>query len=193
MGSYGRNFDFRVSPSGGQRSGRFMLSTSADVPIGAPVKYSSAVNTSAYGAGVQGVVLATGAQAPQNGTCGIAVYEYGPAGKAGFDPWLTNHSDMDVVPKGKLCQVVSGTEVKVVLKNTVDRTFLNTRDYDGRVMVAGVGGATSDDPAVGNKLTPGTGNDTDGYWAVNATASNAWLIVTAVDNSALEVEARMAF
>lgn len=193
MGSYGRNFDFRVMPRGGQRGARFMLSTAANIPIGVPVKYDSSVSTVAFGTGVDGVVLATGAQAPTKGLSGIAVYEHAPAAFAGYDPFLTTYSDLDFVPAGKLVQVVSGEHVKVVLTNTVARTFLQTRAYTGRVMVAGVGGATSDDPAVGNLLTPGTGNDTAGYWAVNGTAANAWLVVTQVDNTNLEVEAQMVF
>lgn len=193
MGSYGRNFDFRVMPQGAQRGGRFMLSAAANIPIGAPVVYDGSLDTSAFGNGVIGVKLALGAQPPRPGLSGIAVYEYAPAAFAGFDPFLTNYSDMDFVPAGKLLQVVSGHETKVVLTTTLARTFLHTRSYAGRVMVAGMGGATSGDAEPGSFLTPGIGEDTDGYWATNATASNGWLVVTAANESALEVEARMTF
>lgn len=193
MGSYGRNFDFRVHPHGGQRGARFMLSTSADIPIGTPVVYDGSIDTSTYGDGVLGVRLALGAQPPRPGLSGIAVYEHAPAAFAGYDPALTNYSDRDTCPAGKLIQVVSGHETKVVLTTTVARTFLETRAYTGRVMVAGLGGSTSGDAEPGSFLTPGIGDGTSGYWATNATASNGWLVVTAVDQSLLEVEARMTF
>lgn len=193
MGSYGRNFDFRVMPDGGQRGGRFMLSTVANLPIGAPVVYDGSVDTTTFGNGVLGVKLALGAQPPRQGLSGIAVYEHAPAAFAGYDPFLTNYSDIDFVPAGKMLQVVSGHETKVVLTTTVARTFLHTRAYTGRVMVAGMGGATSGDAEPGSFLTPGIGNDTDGYWSTTGSASNAWLVVTAANETALEVEARMTF
>lgn len=193
MGSYGRNFDYRVMPTGGQRGGRFMLSTSANVPIGAPVVYDGAIDTTGYGPGVIGVKLALGAQPARQALSGIAVYEHAPAAFAGYDPALTNYSDMDFCPAGKLIQVVGGRETKVVLTTTVARTFLHTRSYTGRVMVAGLGGSTSSDAEAGSFLTPGIGNDTDGYWATTASSTNAWLVVTSRDETLLEVEAKMTF
>lgn len=192
MASYGRNFDFRVPPISGQRHGRWLLATTANRPIGAPVKRDAAVVTTSFGTGVDGCSLATGAQAPVLGASGVVVYEHAPAAYAGEDPFLTTWSDVDYAPAGKLVQVVNGGEVKVVFTNTEARTFLNTRSYTGRVMVAGVGGATPT-VAIGDLLTPGTGNDTDGYWAETSTASEGWLRVTAVDNDRLEVEAQMLF
>lgn len=197
MGSYGRNFDFRVMPFQGRRGARFMLSTAVTtstlVPIGAPVTYDGAVDTSGYGHGVVGVKLALGAQAPRDGLSGIAVYEHAPAAFAGYDPALTLYSDIDFVPKGKLIQVVNGDTTKVVLTTTVARSFLHNRDYTGRVMVAGIGGATSGDAETGSKLTPGIGTDAAGYWATTSTASEGWLVVTSVDQTNLEVEAKMLF
>lgn len=193
MGSYGRNFDFRVMPQGGERGARYMLSTASDRPIGAPVSYSSGVDTSAYGDGVLGVVLASAGAAPAgNGLSGILVYEHAPAAFAGNDPFLTTYSDIDTAPAGKLCQVVHGTTVKVVLKNSEARTFLHTRDYAAFTMVAGLGGATPT-VEVAELLSPGTGNDTDGYWAVEGTAADGWLRVTAVDNDTATLEAVMIF
>lgn len=190
MTNYGRNFEFRVSPKGGQRSGRFYLAGGNDLPIGAPVKYDSGEDENALG--LLPVTLATGDQVrPVNGMGGIAVYEHGPAAFAGNDPWLTTYSDIDNVPAGKAVQVVSGEDVKVVFRNTNDRTFMNTRDYDGRIMVAGLGATLTVE--VGEYLTPGTGTDEAGYWAVTATAANAWLVVTKVDNTRGEVEARFVF
>lgn len=180
-------------PHGGQRGARFMLKSGTDQPIGAPVEYSGGVDTSAFGHGVIGVQLATGAQPPNMGTDGILIYEHAPAAFAGYDDALTNYSDLSTAPAGKLVQVINGTETKVVLTTTVASTFLQTRAYTGRVMVAGMGGATSGDAEVGTKLTPGNGSDTAGYWQTTATAANGWLVVTAADETNLEVEARMTF
>lgn len=194
MSSYGRNFEFRVPPHGTDRAGRWVLSgaTGGSVPIGAPVTFDSAVSASAEFTNASAVKLATGAQAPDPGVCGVLVYEHAPAAFAGNDPMLTTYSDLDTAPVGKLVQVVSGTDVKVVLRNTEDRTFLGARDYEGRKMVAGIGQATPT-ISVGDYLTPGTGSDAAGYWAETSNASEAWLVVTAVDNARAEVEARLLF
>lgn len=189
MSNYGRNFEFRVSPRQGERSGRFYLTGSTDIPIGAPVKYDSGEDENALG--LLPVELATTAQAaPKPGMGGIVVYEHAPNAFAGFDPQLTTYSDIDTVPHGKAVQVVNGTTVKVVFRNTEDRTFLNTRDYDGRVMIAGLGATPT--LIVGDYLSPGVGNDDSGYWA-ESSSGNAWLVVTKVDNDRGEVEARMLF
>ena len=195
MASYGRNFDFRVPPRSGERAGRHVLTDTgiavSEVPIGAPVIRDAAEGAVEAFTNAYSVKLATGSASPDPGLCGVLVYEHAPAAFAGDDPFLTTYSDKDTAPVGKLVQVVSGTTVKVVLRNTEDRTFLNTRDYEGRVMVAGLGGATPT-IAVGDYLTPGTGNDTDGYWA-EGNSSNGWLRVTAVDNDRGECEAVVLF
>jgi hypothetical protein len=193
MGSYGRNFDFRIMPFGGGRGARFMLGESSNIPIGTPVKYDGSVDTTAYGEGVIGVKLAKGAQPPRPGLSGIGVYEHAPAAYAGYDPVLTNYSDIDFIPAGKLCQVVTGPHTKVVLTTTTARTFLHTRTYTGRVMVAGLGGATTGDAEAGSYLTPGVGDDTSGYWQTDSSSSNGWLVVTARNETNLEVEAKMTF
>lgn len=188
--SYGRNFEFRVPPRQGERSGRFYLDETSAVAIGAPVTVD--VSGDEDDMGLLPVNLATGAQArPKPGMGGILVYENGPAAYAGNDPYLTTYSDLSTAPAGKAVQVVNGSTVKVVFRNTDDETFLNTRDYDGRVMVAGLGATLT--LAVGDYLTPGTGDDTDGYWAETATESQAWLVVTKVDNDRGEVEARFVY
>lgn len=189
MSNYGRNFEFRVPPRSGERAGRYYLSGADDIPIGAPVVVDTAGDENDLG--LLPVELATGAQAPPaNGMGGIAVYEHAPAAYAGYDAALTTYSDIDTVPAGKAVQVVSGATVKVVLRNTEDETFLNTRDYEGRVFVAGLGATPT--LAVGDFLTPGTGNDNAGYWA-ESTAENGWLVITKVDNDRGEVEARFTF
>lgn len=186
--SYGRNFDFRVPPHSGQRAGRYSNGATA-IAIGAPVKATGAEDS----LGRLVVALATGAQAPIVGIHGVAVFEYkGSEGWAGDDPFLTTYSDKDTVPANAGVQVVSGDAVKVVFKNTAARTFLHTRAYAGRKMVAGIGQATPT-VAVGDYLTPGTGDDTSGYWAETASASNAWMVVTKIDNARAEVEARLLF
>lgn len=171
-----------------------MLGGTTDIPIGTPVKYDGSVDTTSFGAGVLGVKLALGTQPrPNVGTGGVAVYEHAPAAFAGSDPVLTNYSDKDTIPHGKLIQVINGDTTKIVLTNTVARTFDHVRDYTGRIMVAGMGGATSGDAEPGALLTPGIGDDTNGYWATTATAANGWLVVTAASEANLEVEAKMLF
>lgn len=187
--SYTRNFEFRVPPRSGERSGRFVAS--AETVIGAPVKVDTAVDPDSLGL-IQ-VDLATGAQAPVSGLCGVLVYEHkGAEGWAGDDPFLTTYSDKDTAPSGAAVQVVSGDTVKVVLRNTNDVTFLNTREYDGTTMVPEGSGSTPN-VNVGQYLTPGVGTRSGGFWAVTATLANAWLVVTFVDDARGEVEARFLF
>lgn len=189
MASYGRNFDFRVPPVGGkERRGRFYLDEGTDIPIGAPVVAKTPAEVSTKWSGAQAVELATGAQAPSPAQSGIAVYEH--IDYNGFDPSYTTYSDLDTVPDGRLVQVVSGAGLKVVFTNTEDRTHVN-RQYDGRVMVAGLGATPT--VAVGDYLTPGTGDDSSGYWAETANANEAWLVVTAVNADRGEVEAELLF
>lgn len=198
MADYGRNFGFRVPPEGANRKGRFILASTGlitdttKLALGAPVKLDGSVDETVLHTNANAVKLAIGAQAPAIGTTGILVYEYGPAAFAGDDPFLTTYSDKDVAPVGSMVQVVSSPDVKVVFKNTAVRTFLNTRTYPARTMVAGIGIATPT-IAVGDFLTPGTGSDAAGYWAETGSASNAWLVVTSVDNARAEVEAQMLF
>lgn len=189
MGTYGRNFEFRVTPHGGQRGGRYVLPVDApeDLPIGVPVQVADGAVADAMG--LLPVALATGAQEPKKGLSGIVLYEHGPG--LGGDLVLDTYSDRDTVPRGRACQVVSGDAVKVVFRNTEDRTFLQTRDYAGRVMVAGLGATPT--LVVGDFLTPGTGDDTAGYWAETANAAEAWLVVENVDAARGEVECRLAF
>lgn len=166
------------------------LSGSTDIAIGAPVIVSDPATENDLG--LIPVELATGEQAkPAPGQGGILVYEHGPAAFAGDDPFLTTYSDKDTAPAGKAVQVVNGDYVKVVLRNTDDQTFLEVTSYTGKTYVAGLGATLT--LAVGDMLTPGTGDTTDGFWAETSTAANAWLIITKVDNTRGEVEARLNF
>lgn len=191
MSTYGRNFEFRVPPVHGERGGRYVLdSESDDLPIGVPLVATGDQEDALTGALV--VELAEGAEAPVAGQCGIGVYEHAPAAYAGFDPALTTYSDIDTIPAGKMCQVVSGGRVKVVLRNTEDRTFLQSRQYAGRTMVAGLGATPT--LGVGDMLRPhDTPSDDNGYWQETADPDEAWLIIEQVSADRGEVECRVAF
>lgn len=189
MASYGRNIEFRVPPQHGQRGSRFAAPTGVDLPMGVPVRVADGATPDALG--LLPTSLATGAQAPKEGLCGIAIYEYNSGvDLAGRDPLQTTYSDWDTIPRGRAIQVISGDRVKVVFSNTEDRTFLTARNYKGRVMVAGIGATPT--LTVGDYLTPGVGTDVGGYWA-EGTAANAWLVVERVDLVRQEVEARFVF
>jgi hypothetical protein len=187
---YGKNVEFRVVPEPHQRLGRFVTpSTGSPIAMGVPIGIDTAVAVDAMGRNT--VKLITGATNPIKGLHGILVYEYkGQEGWAGDDPYLTTYSDKSTVPLAQSCQMVSGDNVKVCLRNTVSSTFLNNRTYTGRIMVAGTGATPT--VVVGDYLTPGTGDDTNGYWA-EGNATNGWLLVTRVDLVRSEVEAVMRF
>lgn len=188
MSSYGRNFDFRIVPEPEDRGGRYVLSGTTDIPIGSPVKVADGATASASYTGALPAALATGAQAPKKGMTGIAVYEWLDLNQ--LDPEYYTYSDRSTVPASREFQVVSGPGIKVVFRNTANRTFLAVRNYAGRVMVAGIGATPT--VAVGDYLTPGTGDDSNGYWA-EGSAANAWMVVTLVDAARGSVEAEMVF
>lgn len=190
MANYGRNIEFRVPPVHGQRGGRFVAPADADLPMGVPVRVPDGAEQDALER--MPFELATGAQAPVPGLSGLAIYENIPGiDQAGRDPLLTTYSDYDTIPRGKAAQVIAGDRIKVVLRNTVEHTFMNTRTYSGRVMVAGLGATPT--LSVGDFLTPGVGNDTDGYWAATADRDEAWLVVELVDALRQAVECRFVF
>jgi len=188
MSNYGRNFGFRVPPWHGDRSGKHYAV--AAIPEGAPVVYNNGAENAL---GLMPMALASAAAAkPLPGLGGIAVYEFAPNAFAGDDVYLTDYSDKGTIPLGAAIQVVRGMANKVWFRNTAASTFLGQRAYAGRVMVAGVGIATPT-VAVGDMLTPGTGNDSAGYWAETSDTAKAWLIVTRVENARGEVEAKLNF
>lgn len=188
MGSYGRNFEFRVPPVHGERGGRYVLGGSTNLPIGVPVRAADGADNDDSLTGALPVTLATGAQNPKKGLCGLLLFEH--IDNFGVDPVLYTWSDRDTAPAGKMVQVISGDRVKIVLKNTADRTFLQVREYTGRTMVAGLGATPT--LQVGDFLTPGVGNDSAGYWA-EGNATNGWLVIENVDPNRDEVEARFNF
>jgi hypothetical protein len=179
MGSYGRNFDFRVVPDERDRRGRIFLDEGADVAIGAPFIIADDADADALRTDALPATLATSSQIPKRGLSGIGIYEWLDFNQ--FDPLWTTYSDRDVIPDQRQFQLVSGAGIKVVFRNTAARTFMHTRDYAGRIMVAGMGATPT--VGVGDYLTPGTGNDTSGYWAR----------VTNVDALRQEVEAEFLF
>lgn len=185
--SYGRNFHFLITPRSGERNGRYYLDSDTPLAIGAPVVLSGEVDTAAR----QGVEVATSAQEPPApGTGGILVYEH--IQPLHVDTFETTYSDFDTAPAGESVQVVSGTTIKVGLKNTTATSFRVRVGYpNARTMVDGVG--TTPDVNEGDYLTPGVGTDADGYWAKTADLSDAWLIVTSVNHTTGEVEARLNF
>jgi hypothetical protein len=193
LSNYGKNIEFRVVPVSENRGGRFATQSTADygttIPQGAPVKV---VGEDALLRAT--IELADNGTAPVKGRMGIAIYEHGDGATwAGVDPSLTTYSDLDTLPAAKAVQVVSGPNVKVVLRNTEDSTFLQTREYTGRIMVAGLGGATPTVEA-GEYLEPATSPSiSNGYWQVTATAADAWLVVTSVDNDRDECDAQLLF
>jgi hypothetical protein len=192
MSTYGRNFAFLISPRSGQRAGRYSVPTTGSaIPIGAPIKVNNAV--AATSLDLRPVQLATGAQAVLPGECGILVYEYGPNAFAGDDPDLVTYSDKDTAPLGAAVQMVSGTEVKVLFRNTNASTFLQVTSYAERTMVSEGVDTTTPNVDVGDYLTPGAGTDDNGYWTKATSSATAWLVITKVDDVRSEVEARMLF
>lgn len=187
MGTYGRNFEFRITPTEEERHGRVYLGGATDVPIGVPLVIAANATPSDLWTDALPAALATGAQPFKRGLCGIGVYEH--IDFNGADPSLTLYSDKDLIPAQRLVQLTAGPNTKVVFNNTADRTFMGVRNYKGRIMVAGMGATPT--VKVGDLLSPGTGTDAAGYWAETASAANAWLVVTNVDASRQEVEAEL--
>lgn len=182
--SYGRNFGFRSPPVGAQRGSRYHISGSTAIAQGAPVLVADdATPDSTYD--TLPADLATGDQAiPKAGMGGVAVYEHAQEAFFGSDAVITTPSDIDTIPVGRPCQVVGGKgSTKVWLKNTSATTF-GTRSYSAQTMVAGLGATPT--LAVGDYLTPGTGNFTAGYWAETTTAANGWLVITEVGSDYVE-------
>jgi hypothetical protein len=192
MGSYGPNFEFRIVPAKENRLARFATQLEADystvIPMGAPVK---AVGED--GLDRQYVELADTATPPIKGRVGVAIYEHSDGATwAGVDPMLTTYSDLSVLPFGRAVQVISGPNVKVVFRNTVQTPFLGSTGRAGRNMVAEAGGSPS--VVVGSYLEPHTSpSDANGYYQVTTTLANAWFVVVGIDSVREEVEAQFLF
>lgn len=190
MGSYGRFGDFLQSPRPEDRLGRFVSGDDIIIPMFAPVRVIAGSHVD--GNGQLPLELAAGAQAPKKGFSGIAIFENPTPDIAGLDMTLSRSDDLDYVPIGAACQLVSAPYVRLRLINAGVVNFYGQRTYAARKMVAGLGGAT---PAIveGDLLTPGVGDDTSGYWAKTSDASLAWLRVTGVYNASTELDAQFLF
>lgn len=188
MGTYGRNFDFRVVPEPQARRGRYQLVNGADIPIGTPVKVANGATPDIQFNALP-ASLCAGATTPKQGFNGIALYEWLDLNQ--LDPQYSTYSDRSTIPDTRLIQMISEPGIKVVFRNTAASTFLHTRAYAGRLMVAGMGATPT--VAVGDYLTPGTGDDTSGYWAETSDVTKAWLVVTHTSSARGEVEAEMLF
>jgi hypothetical protein len=192
MGTYGRNFEFRVVPVGDDRGGRYATQTQAAystvIPQGAPVKVVGEDSLLR-----KTVALADAATPPIPGLHGIAIYEHGDGATwAGDDPFLVTESDKSVLPFNKAIQVISNPKNKVVFTNTTTSTFLQTRSYAGRIMVPNLGATPS--VVRGDYLEPHSSpSDSNGYWQKTATRANAWLVVDHVNGTRGEVEAYFLF
>ena len=186
MSSLGRNFSFLQSPIPEHRLGRYKTGSTA-LPQGAPVLATGATDT----ADKRRAVALAAADAPMAGAVGglggILVWDEGWEGLYGLDSALNSASDVGLVPAYTAAQVVHGTEVRVGFRNTTAHSFLNLRNYTGLVMV----NMTS--LVLGDYLTPGAGDDTNGYWKRTTTAANGWLRVTGIDSNNGLVEAQMLF
>lgn len=191
MGSYGRNFEFRIVPESENRLARFSTPATGTFVMGQPVQADDTAGVDTLGRQV--IKAGVTATAPTKGRCGIAIYEHGDGATwAGVDPYLTTYSDLGTLPNSKAVQMVSGPNVKVVLRNTDASTFLQNRAYAARNMIA-ENGATPN-VIIGSYLEPATTpNDTNGYWQTTLTKANAWLVVVGVDATRQEVEANFLF
>lgn len=201
MSTQHRNFEFRNPPIDGQRPGYYIapppyaadgVTPLTQILIGQPVAVDTTQPVDSVW-GLMPVKILTGEQPPVKGLSGLADFEFkNDEAFAGFDPALTTFSDLAYVPPSAALKVCSGQFVEVCFRNTSAITFLNTRNYPARTMVAGLSGATPT-VTVGSYLTPGVGTDAGGYWAVAANPANGWLVVTSVDSTRGEVTARFLF
>lgn len=185
MGVYGRRFHFLVPPLPHDRYGRCV--TSGAIVIGTPVELGSTEDAN----GQRPLTLRTTAVAPQKGKHGILVYENPFDTAPGFDPIQYAFGDFDTAPDAAPAQMVSGGYIRFRLKNVAAETVQGQKTYAAKKMVAGIGVATPT-LAIDDFIGPGPGDDTNGYWQESDSA-HAWAIVTHVDNSTGEVDARLLF
>lgn len=191
MSTLGRFAEFQVSPQPEDRLGGFKTGSVA-IPQLAPVRRPSATTTKDIIDGLVAVELATAASTPKLGETGLCVWEQPYPNLLLDQPGIKRASDYIDAPRRTAIQVVHGTYVEVVFRNlsSEDLLFEGLGEYDGRNMVNPTDLATLE---LGDLLTPGVGNDTDGYWAVTSTASEAWLRVIDVDASVGMVAASVLF
>lgn len=175
MTTYGRFCSFRASPYPQQRDGH-CRNGNAVLPQMAPVVIAS--QSAVDG---RNVLALAGEAATPSPNAGVILYEDPWFSRVGRDPVTTTSSDIDVVPANAPAQrVLLVGNVKILVQNLSagDLDFDGMRSYDGRNMFkpADIAGL-----AVGDYVTPGAGNNTDGWWKKAAGASTGWGQVAEVD------------
>lgn len=187
MTNLGRNFELLQNPDQKHRLGRFRLKDGLTVPIGTPLR--AVPDTGLDVKGRRTLETAPAASAPATGATGIGIYIYTYNWDRGKYPTTLDPSDLDMVPEAQPVQLVHGDEVRVRFRNTVERLFQGQRQYSARTMVAGLGATPTLE--IDDLLTPGAGDDVNGWWAKTTDAALAWFRVTSV--SATEVEAQLLY
>lgn len=187
MGNYGRHVNVCQPPLAEHRAGQYIAGE--DLVQWCPVVASGNPDAN----GQIEVNKETGATVPLIGVHGLVCYEQPDANFVGYDPLLTRASDMGDIPAGSSVQLVRGPETVLEFRNFPEVTsFHGMRDYPARIVIAGVSIATPT-LAVGNLLTPGVGDDTDGYWAETANEDEGWLRVQSIDTDLGLVVAQVLF
>lgn len=175
MTTYGRFASFRQSPIPQHRLGRFKTGSAPIVQF-APVLAGTTLDTADGRTEV--TLAAADSDRPNPGRGGLLVWEEAWRALNDLPAVGSRPSDVDTCPAYTQAQVVHGTEVKVLVQNVADEVFEDQRTYEGRNMFNPTDLTTL---AVGNLVTPGAGDDTNGYWKKTSTVSDAWGTVIEVD------------
>ena len=175
MTTYGRFGSFRASPTPQQRDGHTKTGNAA-LPQFCPVVIDGQSATD----GRNTLAKAAEAAAPTPHS-GVLIWEEPYFAHVGYDPVTRTASDVDTVPANTPAQRVQlHSNIKILVQNLSadDLDFDGMRSYTGRNMFkpADLAGL-----AVGDMVTPGAGNDTDGYWKKTADATLSWGRVAEVD------------
>lgn len=177
-----RNFHFRQPPQPNERLGNFKLGATA-LANGSPVTAVAGTLDTVDGRLV--LSQAAAASAPVAGLTGVLNQELPWDAYSGFDTALTVAADFHLARAYEQAQVCHGKSTKVLVQNTEAQTFeeglypeASGTSYDAINMFLPSDIATL---AVGDMVTPGAGNTTDGYWKKTATASLSWGNVVFVD------------
>jgi hypothetical protein len=174
-----RNFHFRQPPRPQERLGNFKLGAT-------PLANGSPVTAVAGTVGTDGRLVlsqAAAASAPVAGLTGVLNQELPWDGYSGYDTALTVAADLHLARALEQAQVCHGASTKVLVQNTEETVFEEGMDgvgttYDAINMFLPADIATL---AVGDMVTPGAGNTTDGYWKKTADATKSWGNVVYVD------------
>lgn len=185
MTTYGRFASFRASPTPQQRDGHCKTGNAVIVQM-APV----VINGQSAVDGRNTMVAAAEAAAPKAGS-GVLIYELPYGWDIGRDGPMTTASDIDTCPANTPAQRVQlHSNIKILVQNlsSADLDYDGMRTYAGRNMFKPADLASL---AVGDLVTPGAGNDTDGYWKKTTDPALAWGEVAEVDVDAKIVVFRL--